>query len=145
DPTGKPWDPSRRQVWWSEATQKWVGNDVPDFKVDSPPQEHMGPFIMNPDGVGRLFAPLAAFADGPFPEHYEPIESPVKNPLHPAVSATPVAFLYDQAAGRPNRFGTSSEFPYVATSYRLTEHEHYITQQVEQLVQLQPEAFVEVP
>src|SRR5262249_59220315 len=64
---------------------------------------------------------------------------------HPAVSATPVAFLYDQAAGRPNRFGTPSQFPYVATSYRLTEHEHYITQQVEQLVQLQPEAFVEVP
>jgi len=32
----------------------------------------MGPFIMNPEGVGRIFAPLGAFADGPFPEFYEP-------------------------------------------------------------------------
>ena len=86
DVTGKPWDPDRRQVWWNEAQKRWVGNDVPDFKADSPPKDHMGPFIMNPEGVGRIFAPLAAFADGPFPEHYEPIESPVANPLHPKQS-----------------------------------------------------------
>jgi len=73
------------------------------------------------------------------------VESPVENALHPSVSASPVAFLYDQAAGRPNRFGTPDEFPIIATTYRLTEHEHYITQQVERLVQLQPEAFVELP
>ena len=76
DLTGKPWDPSRKQVWWNETAQKWVGNDVPDFKPDSKPEEHMGPFIMNPEGVGRIFVPLGAMADGPFPEHYEPIESP---------------------------------------------------------------------
>ena len=76
DTSGKPWDPSRRQMWWNEAAGKWVGNDVPDFKVDSTPKDHMGPFIMNPEGVGRLFVPLAGIADGPFPEHYEPIESP---------------------------------------------------------------------
>ena len=91
DPSGKPWDPERRQVWWNEAQQKWVGNDVPDFKADSNPSDHMGPFIMNPEGVGRIFAPLAAFADGPFPEHYEPIESPIANPLHPQQSNNPVA------------------------------------------------------
>jgi len=51
DPNGKPWDPSRRQVWWDEAKQSWVGNDVPDFKPDSAPKDHMGPFIMNPEGV----------------------------------------------------------------------------------------------
>src|SRR5271156_1977831 len=78
---GKPWDSSRRQVWWSEATQKWVGHDVPDFKVNSKPAEHMGPFIMNPEGVGRIFAPLGAFADGPLPTFYEPSESPVNNLL----------------------------------------------------------------
>ena len=59
---------------------------MPDFKPDSNPKDHMGPFIMNPEGVGRIFAPLAAFADGPFPEHYEPIESPVQNALHPEQS-----------------------------------------------------------
>jgi formate dehydrogenase major subunit len=83
--------------------------------------------------------------DGPFPEHYEPVESPVQNPLHSAVSASPVAFLYDQASGRLNRFGTPQDFPYIATSYRLTEHEHYVTQHVPHLVQLQPEPFVEIP
>ena len=79
DLSGKPWDPARKQVWWNESTQLWAGNDVPDFKPDSNPKDHMGPFIMNPEGVGRIFGPLGAFADGPFPEHYEPIESPVQN------------------------------------------------------------------
>src|SRR5271166_1878088 len=57
DVDGKPWDPSRKQVWWNESQQKWVGNDVPDFKADSAPKDHMGPFIMNAEGVGRIFAP----------------------------------------------------------------------------------------
>src|SRR5687767_12973693 len=41
DVSGKPWDAARRQVWWNEAQQKWVGNDVPDFKADSHPKDHM--------------------------------------------------------------------------------------------------------
>jgi len=98
---------------------------------------------MNGEGVGRLSA--NSMIDGPFPEHYEPVESPVANPLHASNSASPVAFLYDQASGRANRFGTPQEFPYIATSYRLTEHEHYVTQHVRHLVQLQPEPFVEIP
>jgi formate dehydrogenase major subunit len=101
------------------------------------------PFIMNGEGTGRLFS--SSMVDGPFPEHYEPIESPIPNPLHAAVSASPVAFLYDHAAGRPSRFGKVEQFPYIATSYRLTEHEHYVTQHVPLLVGLQPEAFVEIP
>jgi formate dehydrogenase major subunit len=92
--SGKPWDPQRRQVWWDEAKQSWVGNDVPDFKPDSAPKDHMGPFIMNPDGVGRLFVPLGGMADGPFPEYYEPIESPIANPLHPGQSNNPVVKKY---------------------------------------------------
>src|SRR5205085_12682192 len=91
DINGKPWDPDRKQVWWNDAQQKWVGNDVPDFKPDSHPHDHMGPFIMNPEGVGRLFVPLTPMADGPFPEHYEPFESPIENPLHPKHSNNPVA------------------------------------------------------
>ena len=50
----------------------------------------MGPFIMNPEGIGRLFVPIGAVTDGPFPEHYEPIESPIANPLHPDQSNNPV-------------------------------------------------------
>ena len=144
DSQGRPWDPKRPGIQWDAATSLWVG-DVPDYPPDADPTKPGAPlwFIMTGEGTGRLFS--NGVADGPFPEHYEPIESPIQNPLHPQVSTTPVAFLYDQAAGRPNRFGSASEFPYVGTTYRLTEHEHYITQQVEHLVQLQPEAFVEVP
>jgi formate dehydrogenase major subunit len=52
DTAGTPWDPERKQIWWNEASGKWTGNDVPDFKPDSHPKDHMGPFIMNPEGVG---------------------------------------------------------------------------------------------
>jgi formate dehydrogenase major subunit len=144
DPQGQPWDPQRPGISWDAGAGAWVG-DVPDYPPTADPADPASPlpFIMTGEGTGRLFS--NSVADGPFPEHYEPIESPVGNPLHPDQATTPAAFLYDEVAGRPNRFGTPDEFPYIATSYRLTEHEHYITQQVEHLVQLQPEAFVEVP
>ncbi len=142
DLEGQPWDPKRPGIKWDG--EKWVG-DVSDYPPKMNPKDPKAwlPFIMNGEGTGRLFS--NSMVDGPLPEHYEPVEAPIENPLHPGVSANPVAFLYDKAAGRPNRFGTSDEFPIVATSYRLTEHEHYITQQVPHLVQLQPEAFVELP
>jgi len=142
DLDGKPWDPARPGITWDGS--KWVG-DVPDYPLTMNPHDPNAwlPFIMNGEGVGRLFS--NGMVDGPFPEHYEPVESPVANPLHPNNSASPVAFLYDKAAGRPNRFGTPQEFPYIATSYRLTEHEHYVTQHVPHLVQLQPKPFVEIP
>jgi formate dehydrogenase major subunit len=144
DPAGRPWDRRRAGIRWDGGQRLWVG-DVPDYPPDADPADSASPlpFIMNGEGTGRLFS--NGLVDGPFPEHYEPIESPVQNPLHPDVSASPAAFRYDEAAGRPSRFGSADEFPYVATSYRLTEHEHYVTQHVERLVKLQPEAFVEIP
>jgi formate dehydrogenase major subunit len=144
DPQGIPWDPKRPGIRWDATAKRWVG-DVPDYPPTMDPADPNAwlPFIMTGEGTGRLFS--NGVADGPFPEHYEPIESPVGNPLHRSQPTTPAAFLYDKVAGRPDRFGTPDEFPYIATSYRLTEHEHYVTQQVEHLVQLQPEAFVEVP
>jgi formate dehydrogenase major subunit len=142
DLDGKPWDAKRAGIQWNGTA--WVG-DVPDYPVNMNPKDPAAwlPFIMNGEGVGRLFS--NSMGDGPIPEHYEPMESPIENPLHPANSTDPVAFLYDQAAGRPNRFGKASDYPYIATSYRLTEHEHYVTQHVPLLVGLQPQAFVEVP
>jgi formate dehydrogenase major subunit len=142
DPKGQPWDAKRPGIRWNGTA--WVG-DVPDYPVNMDPADPAAylPFIMNGEGTGRLFS--SSMIDGPFAEHYEPIESPIPNPLHPTNSASPVAFLYDQAAGRKSRFGTVADFPYVATSYRLTEHEHYVTQHVPLLVGLQPEAFVEIP
>jgi formate dehydrogenase major subunit len=140
DLQGKPWDPLRRQIWWDEAKQLWVGNDVPDFKVDSPPKDHMGPFIMNQEGLGRLFVWLN---DGPFPEHYEPIESPVQNLLHPNQSNSPVVKRLKTPA---DKYGTTAEgFNIICTTYRLTEHYHYWTKNNPMNVQLIPEPFVEIP
>ena len=140
---GKPWDASRRQVWWSEAAQKWVGNDVPDFKADSNPAQHMGPFIMNPEGVGRLFVPLGAVADGPFPEHYEPTENPIQNPLHPEQTHNPVARRFKTP---DDKYGTPKDgYDIICTTYRLTEHYHYWTKNNPMNVQLVPEPFVEIP
>ncbi len=143
DPSGKPWDATRKQIWWNESAQAWVGNDVPDFKADSNPKDHMGPFIMNAEGVGRIFAPLGAFADGPFPEHYEPIESPVQNVLHPNQSNNPVVKKLKTAA---DKYATPGDgFNIICTTYRLTEHYHYWTKNNRMNVQLIPEAFVEIP
>jgi formate dehydrogenase major subunit len=143
DVNGKPWDPARKQVWWNEGAKKWVGNDVPDFKADSAPKDHMGPFIMNPEGTGRLFVPLAGMADGPFPEHYEPIESPVENLLHPKQQNNPVVKKFSTPS---DKYGTKKDgYSIVCTTYRLTEHYHYWTKNNPMNVQLVPEPFVEIP
>jgi formate dehydrogenase major subunit len=143
DLDGKPWDPSRKQIWWSEATQKWVGNDVPDFKADSKPKDHMGPFIMNAEGVGRIFGPLAAFADGPFPEFYEPTESPIDNPLHPQQTHNPVVKRFTTP---DDKYSTPQDgYTVVCTTYRMTEHYHYWTKNNPMNVQLIPEPFIEIP
>jgi formate dehydrogenase major subunit len=138
DPAGKPWDPKRKLVWW--AGDKWAGNDVPDFKADSPPEDGMSPFIMNPEGVGRLFA-LDKMAEGPFPEHYEPVESPAANAFHPKVAFNPAARIFK---GDREAMGKPEEFPYAATTYRLTEHFHFWTKNTRIASILQPEAFVEL-
>jgi len=143
DLNGKPWDEDRRQVWWNEAQKKWLGADVPDFKPDSAPKDHMGPFIMNPEGVGRLFVPLAGMADGPFPEHYEPFESPVANILHPQQANNPVVKKYSTDM---DKYGTPEQgFTVICTTYRLTEHYHYWTKNNPMNVQLVPQMFVEIP
>ena len=103
----------------------------------------MGPFIMNPEGVGRIFGPLTAFADGPFPEYYEPIESPIANPLHPNQSNNPVVKKFNTPM---DKYGTVEEgFTVVCTTYRLTEQYHYWTKNNPVNVQLIPEPFIEIP
>ena len=138
DATGRPWDPRRPGIVWNG--EKWVG-DVPDIKPDSAPGTY-GAFIMLPEGVGRLWAPV--LNDGPFPEHYEAVEAPVENPLHAKVSSNPVSkrFSNDKDA-----YGTPDKFPHVCTTYRLTEHFHYWTQHQRngRLNEIQPGFFFEIP
>jgi len=42
------------------------------------------------------------------------------------------------------KFGTAKDFPFVATTYRLTEHFHFWTQHTRIAAALQPEAFIEI-
>jgi formate dehydrogenase major subunit len=139
DANGLPWDPTRPGITWNGT--KWVG-DTPDFVGTSAPSEGKGAFIMTGEGVARLWAPGSLTTDGPFPEHYEQTESPIDNLLS-GTRRNPAAFLYEDA---PASFAEDdSEFPYVATTYRVTEHEHFVTQNVPYLVESMPDFFVELP
>jgi formate dehydrogenase major subunit len=138
DPQGKPWSNAKKYVFWDGA--KWTGADVPDFVPTNAPSNNSGPFIMNPEGVSRLFA-RGFMAEGPFPVHYEPFESPVTNPLFPKIKGNPAARVFK---GDMEVFGDAKEFPIVATTYRLTEHFHYWTKAVHANAVVQPEFFVEI-
>ena len=143
-PNGKPWDPKRKLVFWNG--KNWGGADVPDIRADANPgdEDRVNPFIMTAEGVARLFAPTG-MAEGPLPEHYEPFESPLlNNPMHPnnpKARANPAARVFK---GDMEAFGQPAEFPYVATSYRLTEHFHYWTKNVQTSAIIQPQQFVEI-
>lgn len=139
DIDGKPWDPTRKLIEWDGT--KWTGYDVPDIAPTAKPQD-VGPFIMNPEGVSRLFA-RGMMREGPFPVHYEPFESPVANLIAPKIRGNPVARVFkDDFAQFADT--ASKEFPYAATSYRLTEHFHYWTKNNHVNAVLQPEFFVEI-
>jgi formate dehydrogenase-N alpha subunit len=141
DPTGKPFDPTRWVIQWDAGANEGKGNwagDVPDGGW--PPADKL-PFIMAAEGYGRLFG--MGLADGPFPEHYEPWESPVENILHPSVDINPACVIYPEAI---NPRGTVDEYPVVATTHRLSEHWQTgaMTRHQPWLLELQPEMFVTI-
>jgi len=142
DPSGKPFNPARKLIAWNGTA--WSGADIPDFKADEDPSAGMGPFIMNAEGVARFFA-RANMAEGPFPEHYEPFETPLaSNPLSPTQPQAlnnPAARVF---AGDRAAFGKVEQFPHLATTYRLTEHFHYWSKHVRLNAIIQPEQFVEI-
>ena len=154
DPSGKPWSERKKWVWWDGA--KWTGYDVPDFAPTKPPTAQPRPggigldahsgtdaFIMKPDGVAWLYVPTG-LVDGPLPTQYEAAESPVRNPLYKQQSS-PV-LKYWKADGNPLATVADPRFPYVITTYRLTEH--YLSGAMSRwlpwLAELQPELFVEI-
>ncbi len=138
DPQGKAWDPKRKLIEWDGA--KWSGIDIPDYSAAAPGSD-VGPFIMQPEGMGRLFA-LDKMAEGPFPEHYEPFETPIStNPLHPKVISNPAARVFEDDL---KSMGDAKDFPYVGTTYRLTEHFHFWTKHATLNAIMQPEQFIEI-
>lgn len=137
DLDGKAWDPTRKLIEWDGA--KWAGYDVPDIGTTANPRD-VQPFIMNQEGVSRLFT-RGLMRDGPFPAHMEPFESPVANVFNKRMVGNPVSRVFESDA---KDFGTSAEFPFAATTYRLTEHFHYWTKHNRVNASLQPEFFVEI-
>ena len=160
DPDGKPWSERKRYVWWDEEAGEWAGDDVPDFPKTKRPdyvpepgakaeQANRGdePFIMQVDGRGWLFAP-AGLKDGPLPAHYEPKESPVTNAVYKQ-ELNPARLEYDREGNRyhPRVDDPASDpYPYVFTTYRLTEHHTAggMSRFQGYLSELQPEMFCEV-
>jgi len=137
DVSGKPWDPSRKLLEWNGTA--WSGYDVPDIAPNAKPGV-VSPFIMTAEGTARLFA-RTLMKEGPFPVHYEPFESPIANPINPKIRGNPAARVFKDDM---EQFGDAKEFPYAATSYRLTEHFHYWTKHCKINASLQPEFFVEI-
>ena len=160
DPAGQPWSERKAYVWWDEAAGEWTGHDVPDFEKGKPPsyrpQEGAtaeaalrgdDPFVMMADGKGWLYAPNG-LVDGPLPAHYEPHESPFRNSLY-AQQANPTRDVYlrpDNPYNPSAPAPAADVFPYVFTTYRLTEHHTAggMSRTLPYLSELQPEMFVEV-
>lgn len=160
DPQGRPWSERKKYVWWDAEAKRWTGKDVPDFPVDRDPsfrpEPDVGgpaalagddPFIMQADGKGWLFAPQG-MVDGPLPTHYEAQESPVDNALY-TQQRNPARLVYPR---KDNLWGPSGDepgsdvYPYVFTTYRLTEHHTAggMSRWLPYLSELQPEMFCEV-
>jgi formate dehydrogenase major subunit len=160
DPDGKPWSERKALVWWDEGNAKWTGHDIPDFIANRPPSYRPppgatgvaaiagdDPFIMQADGKAWLFTP-AGLVDGPMPAHYEPQESPLPN-LFYGQQHNPVRQIITDPQDRFQPSGDepgSGVFPYVTTTYRLTEHHTAggMSRFLPYLAELQPAFFCEV-
>jgi formate dehydrogenase major subunit len=147
DPSGKPWDPSRAVIKWDEAEEKWKG-DVPDGAGN--PGKGRPPFIMKPDGVASLYGP--GLADGPFPEHYEPLECPVEKNLLSPQKNNPAIKRFDKPGVGSDLdvysgvTGCDPRFPFVCATYRVSEHWQtgVLTRWCPWLAEMQPGMFVEM-
>ncbi len=137
DLDGKPWDSEHPVIKWNEATRKWDG-DVPDG--GAPPMNQGGyyPFIMKPEGHSRLYGP--GMAEGPLPEHYEPWEAPIANPMSKQQN-NPAFKIW-----RASEQGTVDKYPIVCSTYRVSEHWQggQMTRNCSWLVEMQPEPFCEM-
>lgn len=143
DPQGNPWDPKRPLLKWDTANKKWLG-DIPDGPA--PPLAMEGgklPFIMKPLGVGAIFG--TGLADGPFPTHYEPLECPFQeNPLYKKHRINPTVKLFGTDADA--FIYCDTRYPYVCTTYRVTEHWQtgVMTRHTDWLLELEPQIFIEM-
>ncbi len=155
DPKGQPWDEKDWVVKFAGKSEggkyvskKWLG-DVPDggwYPLQNPDgsarKDAKHPFIMRKHGHGQIFGP--GRADGPFPEHYEPLECPVEKNLLNKQLVNPTAAVYSTTADA--HATCDPRFPFVCTTYRVTEHWQtgIMTRPQPWLMELQPQVFVEM-
>jgi formate dehydrogenase major subunit len=157
DPDGKPWSERKKLVWWDPQKKEWTGYDTPDFIVDRPPSYRpsknargkdtisgIDPFVMQADGKGWIFVP-SGLQDGPLPVHYEPEESVMRNLLY-AQQCNPQRMEWKRPDNPYQRPYDDPRFPYLLTTYRLTEHHTAggMSRWLRWLSELQPEMFCEV-
>ena len=143
DPNGDPFDPDRPILSWDG--KKWLG-DIPDGPAPPMSTEKTGkyPFIMKTEGMGSLYGP--GLADGPFPEHYEPLECPLEKNLISNQRINPVVKLFTQKNLGDQYLSCDMRYPIVATTYRVSEHWQtgVMTRRIPWLLELQPQQFVEM-
>ena len=152
DKYGKPWDKEHPVIAWDpnakDGKGSWVG-DVPDggwppmLNADGTPNPKTKyPFIMKPEGHAHVFGP--GRADGPFPEHYEPIECPVEKNLFSSQLVNPVAPTYDTKMDIYR--SCDPKYPFVGTTYRVSEHWQtgVMTRWQPWLLEAEPQLFVEM-
>jgi len=150
DLNGNPWDPKRPLLKWDPnkedpATKKpgvWVG-DVPDGPAP-PMAKDTGkyPFIMMSEGKGAIYGP--GLNDGPFPEHYESLECPLEESLMSKQRINPTIKIFGEKEDA--FYSCDMRYPYVATTYRVTEHWQtgVMTRHTPWLLEMQPQQFVEM-
>jgi formate dehydrogenase major subunit len=141
DPDGQPYNPKRALLAWVDG--KWTG-DIPDGPWPPMADKEKGkyPFIMKPDGVGSLFGPGPN--DGPFPEHYEPLEGPFARNIMSSQLNSPIIKIF---SGSCDKFaGCDPKYPFVMTTYTSTEHwcTGGITRWQSWLTEAQPQVYVEI-
>lgn len=138
DMNGKPWAPQKPVLAWDEAGKKWL-IDVVDGG-GAPGAKH--PFIMQKHGVGQIYGP--GLNDGPLPEYYEPLECPVTEHPFSKQLNSPVALMFSEDAHK--RTTCDPRFPFVCTSYRVTEHWQtgILTRWLPWLTEAQPQMFCEM-
>ena len=142
DMEGQPWSSNKDILRWN-AENSWVG-DVPDggWSPMADQSNTRYPFIMKPDGVASIFGP--GLADGPFPEHYEPLESPIDTHPFSSQRINPVVRIYTTDA---DKWSTNDpDYPIVCTTHRITEHWQtgVMSRWLPWLLETQPGLFVEM-
>lgn len=141
DLAGNPWNPARPLLQWNGSA--WVGDVVDGGGAPASDPAGKLPFIMKTDGVGALYGPDGP-ADGPFPEHYEPLESPMEQNVMSAQQNSPIIKIFSSDMDKVA--SASADYPIVATSYSCTEHwcSGAYTRWQPRLTELQPEVYVEM-